>query len=68
MTNVLKTTQISLFLNNDSTKEFKDCLKENFKYEEYPLKNNLGLNGKILVQKSDPKSPSWEDELNQLSA
>ncbi len=68
MTNVLKTTQISLFLNNDSTKEFKDCLKENFKYEEYPLKNNLGLNGKIFVQKSDPKSPSWEDELNQLSA
>lgn len=68
MTNVLKTTQISLFLNNDSIKEFKDCLKENLRYEEYPLKNEIGLKGKIFVQKSDPKSPSWENELNQLSA
>ena len=30
----LKTTQISLFLNNDSTKEYKDCLKDKLEYEE----------------------------------
>ena len=64
----LKTTQISLFLNNDSTKKCEDCLKENLKYEDYPLNSKIGLEGKIFVHKSDPKSPSWQDELNQLSA
>lgn len=64
----LKTTQISLFLNNDSTKEYKDCLKDKLEYEEYLLNSEIGLEGKIFVHKSDPKSPSWQDELNQLSA
>ena len=67
MTKKLKTTQISLFLNSRLVKNFEDCLKDKFKYDEYPLNSVIGLEGKIFVQKSDPKSPSWEDELNQLS-
>lgn len=68
MTKRLKTTQISLFLNSKSVKKFEDCLKDKIKYDEYPLNSKIGLNGKIFVQKSDPKLPSWQDELNQLSA
>ena len=68
MTKKLKTTQISLFLNSKSVKKFEDCLKDKLKYDEYPLNSVIGLEGKIFVHKSDPKLPSWQDELNQLSA
>ncbi|WP_261024112.1 TIGR04141 family sporadically distributed protein [Streptococcus mitis] len=68
MTKKLKTTQISLFLNNKSVEKFEDCLKDKFKYDEYPLNSVIGLEGKIFVHNSDPKLPSWQDELNQLSA
>ena len=55
MTKKLKTTQISLFLNSRLVKNFEDCLKDKFKYDEYPLNSVIGLEGKIFVQKSDPK-------------
>ena len=43
-----KTTQISLFLNDESAKKCKDCLKEKLDYKEYPLNSKIGLEGKYL--------------------
>ncbi|WP_241154240.1 TIGR04141 family sporadically distributed protein [Streptococcus tangpeifui] len=62
-----KSTQISLFLHSESVKSFQECLKDNLKYQEYELRQDVGMEGKIFVHEPNSNLPSWSEELGTLS-
>ena len=63
---ILKTT---IYLHKEEAKKFEDCLKNEYRMNEYiSLKEEIGLEGRIYVDKSDSHAPKWQSELNCLAS
>ena len=58
-----------IYLHKEGTRRFEDCIKKEYRMNEYiHLKEEIRLEGRIYVDKSDSHAPKWQSELNCLAS
>ena len=62
-----KTWHLTCYLIKESVSSFKDCLRNDFTYNNYKLNSKIKYEGVIIIGESKEKSPRWVKFLEEAS-